>query len=455
MKKIFLVLSVLVVAGMALAACQSATPTPAPTKAPVVTQAPVATEAPATEVPAPTVSGTIRVGSWDGADALKPWDEAIASFKAAYPDVEVKLESVPQGYGDKLLAEFASGTAPDVFQVGDGDVAKFAAQGVFEPLDPYISGEKGNDALDTSVFVQAVADIGKVSGTTYLLTKDFSPLVLYYNKNLFDAAGVAYPTADWTWNDFLTASQKLTVKDSSGAITQWGIQLPDGWGDAYWSRGIWPIIYQNGGDVISEDGKTTTGFLDSDATVQAVQWYSDLFLKEKVAPTKADVDALAGADLFATGKVAMLWTGVWPLGDYIKNTDIKVGTVQLPQGTERGNSICWAGFAMYSKSENKDAAWAFLRWIGAGDGAKSFANYALTDVKAIADEQGKTTDEFYGPVMADLDNVHPLPDFTNAKFGECVATPFQAALEGYFTSGGDLKTILTDVSTQADACLAK
>src|SRR6266540_3481511 len=294
MKKIFLILSVLMIIGMALAACQAAT----------ATQAPATTEAPAaTEAPTAAVSGSVRIGSWDSADALQPFNDAIASFEAAHPGVNIELESVPQGYGDKLLAEFASGTAPDVFQVGDGDVPKFAALGALEPLDPYISGEKGTEPLDTSIFVQAVADIGKVNGTTYLLTKDFSPLVLYYNKKAFDAAGVAYPTNDWTWDDLLTAAQALTVKDSSGNITQWGIQLPDGWGDVYWSRGIWPIIYQNGGDVISADGKTTTGYLNSDATVQAVQWYSDLFLKEKVAPTKADIDALAGADLFATGKV--------------------------------------------------------------------------------------------------------------------------------------------------------
>ena len=469
MKKIFLILSVLLVAGLALAACQSATQTAtqapvmtaapattAATEAPAATQAPAATEAPAaTGAPNSAVSGSIRVGSWDGADALKPWNEAIASFKAAYPNVEVNLESVPQGYGDKLLAEFASGTAPDVFQVGDGDVAKFAAQGVFEPLDPYISGQKGNQPLDTSKFVKAVADIGKVNGTTYLLTKDFSPLVLYYNKKLFDAAGVAYPTNDWTWDDLKAAAQKLTVKDSSGNVTQWGIQLPDGWGDAYWTRGILPLIYQNGGDIVSPDGKKASGYLDSDATVQAVQFYSDLFLKDKAAPTKADVDAVAGADLFATGKVAMLWTGVWPLGDYIKNSDISVATAQLPHNKQRGNSICWAGFGLYSKSQNKDAAWAFLRWIGADKGAESFAQYALTDVKPIADAQGKTKDQNYGPVMADLDNVHPLPDFTSPKFGDCVATPFQAALEDYFTNGGDLKQKLTDVATKADACLAK
>jgi multiple sugar transport system substrate-binding protein len=131
------------------------------------------------------------------------------------------------------------------------------------------------------------------------------------------------------------------------------------------------------------------------------------------------------------------------------------GTAQLPTGKVRANSICWAGFAMYSKSENKDAAWAFLRWIGAGPGAEEFANYALTDVKAIADKQGKTTDPYYASVMSDLGVVHPLPDFTTMKFNDCVNTPLTQALEGFFTSGGDLKTIMTDVAKTADTCLGQ
>jgi len=283
MKKLFVVLSVMVIAAMVLVACQSATPTPAATTA-AATEA--ATTAAATTA-APALSGTVRVGSWDSADALQPFNDAIASFEAAYPGVTVQLEDVPQGYGDKLLAEFASGTAPDVFQVGDGDVANFASKGVLEPLDDYISGAKGSDPLDTSVFYSAIADIGKVNGTTYLLTKDYSPLVIYYNKALFDAAGVAYPTDGWTWNDFLTAAQKLTVTDANGKISQWGVELPDGWGDPYWTRGILPVIYQNGGDIISPDGTKTTGYMDSDATVAALQWYADLFLKYKVAPDQS------------------------------------------------------------------------------------------------------------------------------------------------------------------------
>ena len=457
MKKLFLVFSVVLIASMVFTACGPAATTPPapPATQPPATQPPAtqppATEAPtATQPPAAKLSGTVRIGSWDSADALTPFNDAITSFEAAYPNVKIQLEDVPQNYGDKLLAEFASGTAPDVFQVGDGDVARFAAQGVFEPLDPYISGQKGNDPLDTSVFIQAVADIGKVGGTTYLLTKDSSPLVLYYNKKMFDAAGVAYPTDKWTWADLLSAAQKLNKPG-----TQWGIQLPDGWGDPTWVRGILPIIYQNGGDIISADGKKVTGYLDSDATIQALQWYADLITKYKVAPSKADVAALNGADLFQTGKVAMLWTGVWPLSGYIKDTTMSFGTAPLPQGKVRANSICWAGFALYSKGQNKDAAWAFLRWIGADKGAEAFANYALTDVKAIADSQGKTTDPYYASVMSDLGVVHPLPDFTTMKFNDCVNTPLTKALDTYFTSGGDMKTLMSKVASDGDTCLAQ
>jgi multiple sugar transport system substrate-binding protein len=433
MKKIFLILSVLLVLGMALAACQSATKAP--------TQAPAA--------PAANVSGTIRVGSWDSAEALEPFNKSIESFQKKYPDVKVQLEAVPQGYGDKMLTQFAAGTAPDVFQVGDGDVAKWTAQGVLEDLDPYISGDKGNNPLDMNVFYPAVAAIGQVEGKTYLLTKDYSPLVLYYNKDLFDAAGVKYPDDTWTWDTFLDASKKLTDPGK-----QWGVQLPDSWGDLVWYRGISPIIYQNGGKVISDDGKTTTGYLNSPEVVEAVQWYVDLVKKEKVAPSKEDLAALSGVDLFQTGQVAMLWTGRWPLKDFQKNTDLHFGTAQLPQGKERANSICWAGFGMYSKSQNKDAAWAFLKYIAAEEGAKEFANYAFTAVKPIAEEQGLATDPFNAPIIKDLDNVKPLPDTKQPKWVDCAEKYFKEELEKVFLEDKEVQAAMDEAASKADACIA-
>jgi ABC-type glycerol-3-phosphate transport system substrate-binding protein len=81
---------------------------------------------------------------------------------------------------------------------------------------------------------------------------------------MFDAAGVADPDDTWTWETFRDAAKKLTTPGK-----QWGVQLPDSWGDLVWYRGISPIIYQNGGTVLSEDGKTTTGYLNSPEVVEA------------------------------------------------------------------------------------------------------------------------------------------------------------------------------------------
>jgi len=465
MKKIFSVVSMLIVASMFLAACGPAATAP---PAEVIIQTQVVKETVVSEVektvvvpveitatPVPPLSGTVRIGTWDSADALIPLNKAIERFEALYPNVDVQLESVPADYGTKLLAQAAAGNAPDIFQVGDGDPSNFADKGMFEPLDPYISGEIGNNPLDMSVFYPSMTAMGNVKGTQYLLTAGSSPLIIYYNKTLFDAAGVDYPTADWTWDDFLATAQKLTVTDASGKITQWGIQLPDSWGDLTWTRGIQPLIYQNGGSLLSKDGTTTTGYLNSDATVEALQWYFDLFETGKVAPTTADVSALSGMDLFANNKVAMMWTGIWGVRGYMANPKLNFGMAQLPMGKQHGNSICWAGYAMYSQSPNKEAAWAFLKWMGAEGGAEEMAKVNLTAVKPIAELQGLTKDPYFAPIMADLEYVVPLEILSNLKYNVCVDTPLHDAIAAYLLEGGDLKALLTDVATKADACLAE
>lgn len=449
-KPILFALSLLVVLGLALAAC--ATPTPEVVEKvvtkeveKVVTQVvkeeiTKVVERVVTPTPVPQkVSGTIRVGSWESGDALEPWNNAIAAFEAEYPQVEVQLEAVPQGYGDKLLTQFAAGTAPDIFMVGDGDVARFIQRGAIQPLDPYIAGE---DPLDMDVFFPGVLAIGQMEGETYLMTKDYSPLVIYYNKALFDAAGVEYPQPGWTWDDFLVTAQALTLdQDGDGEVDQWGIQLPDHWGDPLWWRGMSPLVFQNGGDILGPDGQTTTGYMNNPETVEAVQFYVDLFNEYQVAPTRADLEALAGVDLFQAGRVAMLWTGRWPLKDFSKNPKLNFGTVGLPKGEQHANSICWAGFAMYSESENKDAAWAFLKYIAAEDGAQEFAKYAFTAVQPIAELQGLTDDPYDGPIVEDLEYLHPLPAFRSMFFAECVEKNFKEGLEQLLIVG-DRKSVV-------------
>jgi multiple sugar transport system substrate-binding protein len=407
----------------------------------------------ATPVP-PKVVGTIRVGTWESdALALDLWDEIIAAFEAEHPGVTVQLEPVPDAYGEKLLTQIAAAEAPDIFQMGDGDVARYIQRGAAELLDPYITGDS---PLHLDEFFPGVLAVGQQEGKTYFLTKDYSPLVLYYNKTLFDEAGVAYPEDGWTWGDFLAKAQALTLdKDGDGITDQWGIQLPGHWPSWTWWRGISPLVFANGGDLLDPKGEKASDYMNSAETVEALEFYVDLFTKHKVAPTNADLEALAGVDLFQTGRSAMLWTGRWPLRDFIANPELNFGTVGLPMGKQHANSICWAGFAMYAESQNKDTAWEFLKYIGAGDGAQVFAKHAFTPVKAIAELQGLDVDRFNAPIVKDLAYIHPLPEFRTLYFGECVDKFFVEALERLLIEGGDAQALLDNAAAQADACLAE
>ena len=113
---------------------------------------------------------------------------------------------------------------------------------------------------------------------------------------------VALPADGWTWDDLLATAQKLTVKDSAGKVTQWGIQLP-----ATWTTGFEYWVAAAGGSLISQDGKSFAGYMDSPEVVRAVQFYADLYNKYKVAPPPADLNAFGGGNSeFANGKAAMM-----------------------------------------------------------------------------------------------------------------------------------------------------
>jgi len=221
------------------------------------------------------------------------------------------------------------------------------------------------------------------------------------------------------------------------------------------ARGLLPLIYQNGGDLMAPDGSTFDGHMNSPATVDALEQFASWVKDAKVIPSKTDVASYSGTDLFTSKVVAMLWTGVWPLNDYKKATDLKFGTMSLPTGKAgKANVLCWSGFAVYTGSQNKDAAWDFLKYIAVGDGAKEFANYAWTDVKSVIDEQGLATDEYGGPIVTGLADVKPIPDSQSPNWADCgdhfFVQEFSTVMEGDVS----VKDALDKAVQEGDACLA-
>lgn len=411
--------------------------------------------------PDASVSGTIRVSTWESGPNLQYWTNAISGFNQLYPNITVQLEAVPNNYGTNLLAQIAAGNAPDIFQNGDGDVSTFVAKNAVADLGPYISGKNG---VDTSKFFPDILKFGQVNGTQYYLTKDYSPLVMFYNADLLKKAGLEALKAGYTWDDLLKMAQKLTIdangNDATNAkfdpkkIKQWGLGIPAGWGDTLWDRGLEPLIYQNGGSLVSKDGKTTTGFMNSDATIAALQWYSDLFSKYHVSPTHDDFATFNGADLLQGGQVAMLWNGDWAADGYTQVKGFNFGITELPAGPKgAANVLCWAGFGLNPKSANKDTAWLFLKYITAGDGAKQFATYALPALKSLADEI-KTKAPYKAAVFSSLDHLQSLPDFTTVKYNDCIKKFFQQELDTALKGSATVKDAMTKAATEADACLA-
>ncbi len=140
---------------------------------------------------------TITYAIWDN-NQLPVHEQIAAAFEAENPDIKVDIQVVPWGnYWDKLQTAVAGGEAYDVFWMNGPNFPVYASNGVIMNLQDRVM----SDALDTSVYPEALVNLYSLDGDLYGLPKDFDTIALYYNKDLFDAAGLDYPTADWTWDD--------------------------------------------------------------------------------------------------------------------------------------------------------------------------------------------------------------------------------------------------------------
>jgi len=404
-----------------------------------------------TATPEPLPEGAkivLRVGTGDSGEGLTPHNRIIEAFEAANPDIQVQLEPVGSGdYYARILTQIAAGDPPDLLQIGDDAVPMFVDRGAFVPLDDFIAGEY---PLDTGIYLPGMLSPGQWDGSQYLLPKDYSSLAVYYNKNLFDAAGVPYPQDGWTWEEFVETAKALTVVDASGAVTQWGAQLP-----AAWTTGFEAWVAQAGGRLISEDGTQFTGFMDSPEVAAAVQFYSDLYHVHKVAPPPADMNAFGGGNSeFDNGTAAMRIFGRWPQAGMRENPNINLGVVGLPAGAERANVLFWGGFGISSLSENPEAAWRFLRFYVGAEGAQVWKDWALPAVASVAEEAGMMQDPIEGAWLGELNHLAPRAYVFTPYWGQTADPALRRVLETVILEPEtDVAALLADAAAEAQAAL--
>jgi multiple sugar transport system substrate-binding protein len=340
---------------MLLAACGGgASPSPSTSQA----ASPASSAAASAASPSPVAySGppvTIEYSIWGDPQEITSQKKIVDAFHKVEPNITVKVTvSDWDAYWDKLQTGLAGGAAPDVFAMDGPLFPDYQSRDVLLDLKPYIDGE----AYDlTQLADQGVADFKTADGGQYGLPRDLNVIALYYNKKMFDAANVPYPDETWDWNKLVEVAKQLT-KDSNGdnKTDQWGFYTETTDMENYWLSLVW----QNGGDVLSADGKTSV--INTPEAAGGIQFLQDLVWKHKVMPDPA-ITAETG-DAFEQGKAAMEANGSWLVPTHTA-AGLDFGIAPLPKGpVAQATSVNPTGAVVFKGTKAPDAAWAFVKYL--------------------------------------------------------------------------------------------
>lgn len=284
-----------------------------------------------------------------GTDDATVFRKIILDFEKTHPDVRVKFGVFThRSFDEKLLASMQAGTAPDVFYIHYSRIAEYAAKSVLEPLDEYIRRE----SYDLKDFFPASIEAYKFKGTMYGMPIQGSTMALFYNKDLFDAAGEEYPDDTWTREKFLEVAKKLThIRDGVRYI-----------GCAPYDVASW--LWSGGGSYGTDD--LSQLHFTEPKTIAALQFYVDLCIKHRVTPKSID---WLGKDpsrtnVFENGKIGMAVSGPWSLRKYMNQCRFSWDVALFPTGPEgRQTRYAGMGYSMWAGGNHKKLAWELLKHL--------------------------------------------------------------------------------------------
>ena len=299
--------------------------------------------------------GSIRLMAWGNPTEFEAREATIAMFEESFPDITVEFLHTPDDYGTKLQTMLAGGDYPDVFFLGNGDVAPYAARNQLLPIDELIAA----DNVDTSDIFPANLALYNVDGVQYGFPVDAPTQQLFFNRTMFEEAGVEPPISDWedmTWNREAFLERALAIADP--ANNRWAFQVKPRNFRAWW---VW--VKANGGEFYNEDG--TECVLNQPETVEALQFLADLIHIHGVAPT-LDISAELGQnEMFEAGLLAMdTW---WPAMGRMRSSiaDKFVWDVAPHPAGDVGKAAAGGGtgHVIHRNAPNPEAAWEFLKFV--------------------------------------------------------------------------------------------
>ncbi|WP_055046124.1 ABC transporter substrate-binding protein [Devosia sp. A16] len=294
-------------------------------------------------------TATLKLQGFGGEAQLAAINNAIKRFNAKYPNVtvEVEMDAISTGWGDyvtKVLGQFNAGAAADVYGTAIETFQAFSSRGLWLGLNDFVAANTGFSDFAPSLFEQ-----GSYKGEINYVPIGWNNIMINYNRDLFDKAGVAYPAnGAWTWEEFREVAKKLTVKDGSGNVTQFGYEVPNQ------NFFIQPWFFSNGTGVLNDDW-TASNMLDP-KVAESLQFLYDLIHVDGVSP-------IPGKDTmdnqFFAGQVAMISRGHW-IVENAKANKLNMDIAKVPSKESDTTVIGFGGYAINKTTANADLAKALV-----------------------------------------------------------------------------------------------
>jgi len=294
-----------------------------------------------------------------GGPITKIIDGYAADFERENPGIKLKpiYSGSYQESITKALTAVKGGDPPVLSILLSSDMFTLIDEDAIVPFDALI--KTPDDQAWLRSFYPAFMENSQTGGKTWGIPFQRSTIVLYYNKEMFKEAGLDPNTGPANWADMTAYAQKLTKRDASGKVTQWGVQIPSS-GFPYWL--FQGLAIQNGGILMNAAGTQT--FYDKPEVIGALQYWVDLVKKYKVHPEGIVEWGTMPKDFFEK-KVAMVWTTTGNLTNFKTNAKMDFGVAMLPAGKQRGSPTGGGNFYLFKKSTpaQREAAFRFIKWL--------------------------------------------------------------------------------------------
>lgn len=310
---------------------------------------------------------TIEVAVSGSAQELEIHQQKFDLYMEEHPNVTIKPVDIGTERFQKLMTLIGSGTAPDIIYINEWCYS-LAYRDVLLPLDSYIEADED---FDLSYYPESLLVPLRYEDQLYALPQEVSPYVMYYNKDMFNAAGVDLPTDDWTMDDFYAAAKALTNPDEN----VYGYRHPGAWADQILN---W---FSLSGVEYDTSGTEVQG-LDTPEALEALQFLYDLVVVDQISPNPAALTAMGkSADaLFRNQSVAMQASGLWDLPTYKADPlSFEWDVVRMPQGKTQKVKAGILNWGISADSDNPDATWELLKFLAGPEGMRIVAesNMAL------------------------------------------------------------------------------